>query len=217
MAEIDGYSYINPDGEGGGSATGLEIGLLGSVGGSFTGSVRNSVIEGSSSCGIQVLDLGGVGGNTFEVTLQDNLLIGNTHGVCGWQVATPFSDYSLNMLDNAVFDSKYAGIFLALGGPISTFDVFMEGNTVANSGDIGQVFYRFNNFAGSYNVDAGLGALGSSGENRITGSGADDLVSFGMDVTAANNWWGSATGPSSIQALNGATVVVDPFLTADPD
>jgi len=220
VAEIDGYSYINPDGDGGHSATGLEIGLNFAVGGSFTASVKNSVIEGSATCGIQVLDLGGVGGNTLDVKLQDNLLIGNATGVCGWQAHDPgtsLTDFSLDMKGNAIYGSTFVGIDLWVYGPISSFDVLLEGNTVVNSGIIG-LWPRLNgNVTGSYNVDAGLGALGSTGQNRIIGSGTYDVLSEGMDVTAANNWWGSATGPSSVLALDGATVVVDPFLTIDPD
>ena len=61
----------------------MEIGLFDGVGGSFRATVKNSVIEDSNSCGIQVLDQGDTGGSTFDVTLQDNLMIGNGIGVCG--------------------------------------------------------------------------------------------------------------------------------------
>lgn len=203
VAKVDGYSYQNPSGVGGGSATGIEIGLIHGLQGSFTATVSNSIIEDSNSCGIQVVDLASYGGNTLDVTLEGNLVVNNVMGVCAWQDETILSDFSLGMRDNAIFDSTYFGVWLEIWGPISTYNALLEGNTIANSGDIGLYVERYQNSTGSYNIDAGLGALGSAGENRIIGSGVDDVFSWNMDVTAANKWWGRETGPSSIQALEG--------------
>ncbi len=64
---------------------------------------------------------------------------------------------------------------------------WVEGNTIVNSGEIGFYTYRFADFSEPYNIDAGLGALNSSGQNRITGSAIHDVLSEGLDVSAANN------------------------------
>jgi hypothetical protein len=66
-------------------------------------------------------------------------------------------------------------------------------------------------------LDAGLGDLGSAGQNRIIGTVGTDILSDGMPVSAANNWWGSESGPGSVVELNGGTVDVDPILTTDPN
>jgi hypothetical protein len=77
-------------------------------------------------------------------------------------------------------------------------------------------------------MDAGLGGLGSQGQNRIIDSHVADIYVGAFDccgvpptpsftVDAANNLWGSASGPASVVELNGSTVDVDPFLTTDPN
>ena len=73
----------------------------------------------------------------------------------------------------------------------------------------------------SLDLDAGLGGLGSQGENRIIGSQVADIYvgarSQPFHVDAANNWSGSDAGPASVIELGGATVNVTPFLTEDPE
>ena len=96
------------------------------------------------------------------------------------------------------------------------FDVLVEANTVLNTQGIGLHFSRFGS-VNSVQLDACLGGLGSAGQNRIIGTVGADIWSDGMAVSAANNWWGSASGPATVVELNGGTVDVDPFLITDPN
>lgn len=217
-AEISEYSYDNPDGDGGRSATGMEIGVLHALGGTFNATVKDSVIDGSNACGIQVVDLvTETGGNSVQVVLENNQITNSFIGVCGWQDDTPNSEFDLTLLDNQIHSSTLYGVFLFLFGPNLTYDAFLQGNSIIDSGDAGLLFVRQLHDAGSYKVDAGLGALGSEGNNRIINSGVDDVLSLGMDAAAANNWWGSPAGPASVVELEGAIVTVNPVLTEDPE
>ena len=109
------------------------------------------------------------------------------------------------------------GISASVGsGSTNVFDARIEANTVLNTQGIGLRFARFGS-VNSVQLDAGLGGLGSAGQNRIIGTVGADIWSDGMPVSAANNWWGSASGPASVVELNGGTVDVDPFLTIDPN
>lgn len=217
--DINGYSYLNPDGDGGGSATGIEMGnLFGPGGGFFNATVINSTIEGSTSVGIHVVDQQNGGGDTLEVTLENNNLIGNRSGICVCIVDTPDSDVRVTIRDNFVIDSVEFGIYgFYQFGPLAQFAVLMEENTISNNGLAGVYFYKFSATADVENIDAGLGGLDSIGHNRILNSGLFDIISEGVHISAANNWWGSATGPSFVGEFDGGTVNVIPFLTADPD
>ena len=53
--------------------------------------------------------------------------------------------------------------------------------------------------------------------NRFLSNGNQDIISFGMPVSAANNWWGSDAGTSNVVEAYGGTVDYTPFLLADPE
>jgi hypothetical protein len=46
-------------------------------------------------------------------------------------------------------------------------------------------------------IDLGGGALGSRGRNCIFGGAIFDLEATAYNVSAQNNWWGTASGPQS--------------------
>ena len=218
---VDGYHFTNPDSGGGSSATGIEMGFYGSVGGgTFNGEVINSTIDGSNSSGIQVLDQASENGHNFlTVNLRDNKISNCSTGLSlGGQYWAPYSSYSVEVSGNTILNSAYIGIAHGAGwGALASQHVKLEENTISNSGQVGVYFQLFNGTIDSSQLDAGLGGLGSAGLNRITGSGLADIVVDGdLDVSAANNWWGSDAGPAVVEELNGGTVDVDPFLTKDP-
>jgi hypothetical protein len=226
---VDEYSYLNPDGDGGGSATGMEMGVFFGTGASFEGTVKNSHIQGSTSTGIQVLDQAPGGSNQVIAHVHDN----EVHdSVVGIQLALGFgaaNGTSMMTIDsNLVVNPSFAGIHFINGFEQQTFvDLLIQRNTVMNA-----LFgLRFEQGVGgsvaSLNLDAGLGRLGSQGRNRIIGSQAADIYVEAFDccgfpptptftVEAANNWWGSDTGPAQVIEAGGATVDVTPFLTEDP-
>ncbi|NNF66485.1 MAG: hypothetical protein HKM98_03145 [Gammaproteobacteria bacterium] len=222
---VDGYRYSNPD-EGGysGSSTGIEMGFFqSSGGGSFNGVVTNSVIEDAYRAGIQVLDQISGGGNALIAEVRDNQISGTWDGIQVFTDATPFSNMSVDISGNTIATANRFGCNCSFGisatvgsGSTNVFDVRIEANTVLNTPGVGLLFGRSGS-VNSVQLDAGLGGLGSAGQNRIIGTVGVDILSDGMPVSAADNWWGSASGPLVVEELNGGTVDVDPFLTTDPD
>jgi hypothetical protein len=223
--KVDGYRYSNPD-QGGysGTSTGIEMGFFRSTGGgSFHGVVSNSVIEDAFYTGIQVLDQDSGGGNTLIADLHDNQISGTWDGIVAFTDATPLSSMSVDITGNTISPSNPFGCNCSYGisasagsGSTNVFDARIEANTVSNTQGVGLAFTRIGS-VNSVQLDAGLGGLGSAGLNRIIGTVGADILSFGMPVSAANNWWGSANGPASVIELNGGTVDVDPFLISDPN
>jgi hypothetical protein len=222
---IDGYRYDNPDGDGGRSATGMEMGNFFGSGSSFTGTVRNSVIEGSTSTGIQALDLLG-NSNNLVVDIRGNEVIDSRAGI---QIATDTngSTVSASVQNNLVSGASFYGIgFTNAFGMTAVVDLLVQKNTVMGSGT-GLFFEQaVGGSVASLNIDAGLGGLGGQGKNRIIGSLAADIYVGTYDccgfpptpaftVDAANNWWGSSAGPALV-VENGGTVDYEPFLTEDP-
>ena len=115
--------------------------------------------------------------------------------------------------------------------PQTVLDVLVQRNTIIDSGFAGLIFSQVVGASASIlNLDAGLGGLGSQGKNRIVGSQVADIRVETFDdcgfppipptpaftVDAANNWWGSSTGPATVDELGLATVNFTPFLTEDP-
>ncbi|KGJ99057.1 hypothetical protein [Thalassotalea sp. ND16A] len=225
---VDGYRYSNPD-DGGkiGTSTGIEMGFFDSTGGgSFSGIVTNSIIEDAWHAGIQVLDQFSGGSNTLTVEIRDNKIKNCAQGIQGFMDATPNSSMFLNITDNVIDSPTDRGEGRELGGGIyiglsravlDVAEVFMENNLIVNSETTGLEFSLFNATANSILLDSGLGGLGSAGQNRIINSGVFDISADGVSVSAAGNWWGSDTGPAFLNELNGGTINVTPFLTADPN
>lgn len=70
----------------------------------------------------------------------------------------------------------------------------------------------------SYAIDLGGGTLGSKGRNCIFGGAIYDLETSGYNVTAENDWWGSASGPlpGKVFATAGGSVDYTNWLTHAP-
>lgn len=227
---IDGYSYLNPDGDGGRAAAGIELGVFFGTGASFEGTVKNSHIEGSTGAGIQVIDQGSGSSNQVIALVRDNEVHDSRTGIQLFLGNGSANGTSMMTIDNnLVVNPSEIGIdFINAFGQQMVVDLLIQRNTVMNA----LVGLFFEQGAGgsvaSLNLDAGLGGLGSQGKNRIIGSQTADLVVRAVDccsapptppftVDAANNWWGSDAGPATVIQHNGATVDFTPFLTEDPE
>ena len=233
-AEIDGYHYSNPDGDGQvGTSSGIEMGLIGAAGGSFDGTLKNSTFHGGTSIAVQILDQGGSGSNFLSAHIHDNEIYDPASSGIELDIGfgeAPYGTTFLTIEDNLVVNAGLNGIevFSAVS-PQNVLNVLVQRNTVINSAFAGLAFSQVAGAsAATLNLDAGLGGLGSEGNNRIIDSQIADIVVQTFDccelpptppfaVDAANNWWGSTSGPATVMELGGATVDVDPFLTSDPD
>ena len=229
---VDGYRYSNPD-EGGysGTSTGIEMTFFASSGGgSFDGVVTNSVIEDAYAGGIQVGDQEGGGSNYLNVHIHDNEIYDTAAG-SGISLDTgdsPNGSHTVTIENNLIVNAGYAGIsYFNFISQQTLVEMLIQKNTI-----IGATFgLAFEQVVGasvaSLNLDAGLGGLGSQGENRILDSQVADIYVEAFDccgfpptppftAEAANNWWGSETGPATVTELGGASVDYTPFLTKEP-
>jgi len=226
---VDGYRYSNPDGDGGGSATGIEAGNYFASGARFKGAFKNNVIESPSSVGIQILDQAPGSNNQLNVQIRDNEIYGAGNGIdldigFGASHGTNVVTIENNLIANPV---NHGIQFVNAIGHQDLVHLLIRRNTVMNA-SIGLYFEQaVGGSVGSLILDAGLGGLGSEGHNRIVGShdadvyvGTFDCCGFPLtppfSADAADNWWGSSSGPDAVVELGGASVDVTPFLTEDP-
>ena len=229
---IDEYSYLNPDGDGGPSAMGLEIGNFHGSGASFEATVKNSTFHGGSSLGMQIIDLGSGGGSNFlSVHIHNNEFYDSAFsGIeLDFGQGAAFGTNILTIEDNLIVNAGNNGIeVFSIREQQNVLNVLLQRNTIINSAHAGLAFYQvLGAGAATLNLDAGLGGLGSEGNNKIINSQGADIYVEAFDccglpptppftVEAANNWWGSASGPATVIEFGGATVDVTPFLTEEP-
>ncbi|QBY04069.1 right-handed parallel beta-helix repeat-containing protein [Thalassotalea sp. HSM 43] len=222
-ASVDGYHFTNPDGGGAiWSSTGIEMGFWDADGGgSFTGIVKNSRIDGAYQTGIQVVNGPSGGNNTLNVELNNNEISNSGRGIWLLNTANPYSSSFVDIRNNIISNSTRFGLQVGAGmynGPMDSLEIMMEENTIQNSGEANIYLEQGVDPIANVQVDAGLGSLGSAGKNRILSDGTTetDIYSYGMTISAINNWWGSATGPETIVEENGGVVDVEPSLVIDP-
>ena len=220
---IDGYSYDNPDGDGSGSATGIEVGTFFGNGASFEGTITNSVIRGAKGRGIQAIDQAPGVGNFLDVHIRDNEIYDSSSGIgvdvgFGAENGTHIVRIEENLIVDPIFDGIAWGNAFA---PQTLVQVLIQRNTVINAGFDGLFFIQVGGASvDSLHLDAGLGILGSQGKNRIIGSQGADVAAIAINADpftadAANNWWGSDAGPATVTE-DGASVIYEPFLFEDP-
>jgi hypothetical protein len=226
---VDGYSYINPDGDGGGSATGMEIANFFGVGASMDVTVKNSTFKGGTSTAIQLGDFRDGNGNFLTAHVHDNVIIDARFDGIGVGIGVPNGTDRITIENNLIVNPGFAGIrFDSFISQQTLVEMLIQKNRIINAGFFGLAFIQeVGASATSLNLDAGLGGLGSQGKNRVIDSQVADIYVEAFDccgfpptppftVEAANNWWGSDTGPATVIELNGATVDVTPFLTKEP-
>ncbi len=233
--KVDGYYYSNPDDGGqGGTSQGIEMGLIDALGASFDGVVTNSVIEGAYAGGIQVLnqsfDDDSRNNNLLNVQIRDNEIYDCDGGGISLDIGgSPFGSYFMTVENNLIVNTAFAGIsFTNFISQQTLVEMLIQNNTVVGA-NYGLAFEQVVGASvDSLSLDAGLGGLGSLGQNRIIDSQIADVFVEAFDccgfpptppfsADAANNWWGSDSGPATVVELGGATVNVDPYLTTDPN
>ncbi len=103
---------------------------------------------------------------------------------------------NVTLLDITATDNDRHGVYIhgANGGDASA----LVQNVAATSNDEhGVVVY--DDTSGTFDVDLGGGAMGSTGQNTLSGNTLEDLaVEYdGRSLSAENNWWGQASGPDT--------------------
>ncbi|MDD9912698.1 MAG: inverse autotransporter beta domain-containing protein [Alphaproteobacteria bacterium] len=137
-----------------------------------------------------------------------------------WGVANGGELNNVNIVSNTLVNNANQGIELysPSGHTATATDIKIEGNDLTSNGHravrIGDYHSSRNVFT---NIDMGGGATGSTGNNRIAGSGVDPIYvdTNGQEVKAQNNWWGSSSGLSGATVVSG-TIDSTGYLTSDP-
>ena len=157
----------------------------------------------------------GIGPSSITADIRNNRIEeAGRNGIIVVDFRSPGTSLKANIVGNTVIASPVGIEVSAIFASPTLFEVLMEQNTLIDNG-VGLNF-RKPASGGSNTFDAGLGDLGSLGENRIIGSSDADISVNGVDVDAKNNWWGSNKGPSAVILMNGGTVGFEPFLKKDP-
>ena len=123
-------------------------------------------------------------------------------------------------LTGSITGNRLAGagrgaLFVQNRGSIAELSFLIEGNELLDS-NWGLAAANWSGDAAPVDIDAGGGASGSEGGNRIVGNNLDSIV-LRYAVSAKDNWWGSATGPDAVVEIAGGSVDFTPFLTEDPE
>ena len=142
------------------------------------------------------------GSNLTDIDVTGNTLVDNKDGVSFWGTTT-FVDITKNDINLC---TRY-------GISIKGQDITIDCNRIANSGERGVNIDR-------HVIDTERVSLEGNNISGNASSGvyASAAATATMGVTAENNWWGAADGPSGIGPGSGdavhGNVDYDPFLTS---
>lgn len=210
---VDRFNFFNPDFDW--SEDGLAIGAIFSRG-LIEGEIENSVFRNATGAG--AINLFGLFGfdNTVDVRISNNEIYDSGGGVRLEDLLSAFSTYNVDVEKNRMVNTSIGIDNQHILSFSNTLNLFVEKNSIENA-FIGllNVIIGPNPFAG-FNVDAGIGALGSKGKNRFVNTFLDAIADGPMIVKAQNNWWGDAGGPDIVIEVNGGAIDYVPFLTEDP-
>ena len=182
-----------------------------------TSSVFELISSGSGST-IQGLNIKGATGyhgiyilNSTNNMVINNMITGNTNGICLYENATGnqiLGNTLLNNTSNGIYD-KLADNNTFSGNNVSSNPYGISVNTSNN------IIISANNVANNshYGINMYNNSTGIVNYNRIFGNGVYGLLNQGNGtVDATNNWWGHNTLNSSDVHLYGGIVNYTPYL-----
>jgi len=127
---------------------------------------------------------------------------------------------SIDIERSRISGSRYYNLWFTEATPLTELQVRVEDSDLSTS--LSGVAVAFDQqptgATGSYVIDLGGGALGSKGRNCIFGGAIYDLETTAFAVSAARNWWGSASGPvpAKVVAFAGGSIDDSNWLTQSP-
>ena len=127
---------------------------------------------------------------------------------------------SIDIERSRISGSRYYNLWFTEATPLTELQVRVEDSDLSTS--LSGVAVAFDQqptgATGSYVIDLGGGALGSKGRNCIFGGAIYDLETTAFAVSAARNWWGSASGPvpAKVAAFAGGSIDDSNWLTQSP-
>ncbi len=127
---------------------------------------------------------------------------------------------SIDIERSRISGSRYYNLWFTEATPLTQLQVRVQDTDLSST--LSGVAVAFDQQptggTGSYAIDLGGGALGSKGRNCIFGGAIYDLETMGFNVSAAHNWWGTASGPvpGKVVASAGGSVDDSNWLTHAP-
>jgi hypothetical protein len=205
----------------------LQFNFLGSNGVINT-TVNNSVIQDSTGVGYTPIVEVGNNGTCLEgynggINSRLSINVNNSKlANCVAQGIGIFSLYAapsikLDVERSLIEGNTYSNLFIQNSAPLADLEVKVENSSFTNSPGRGVEIDQEPGLTSSSVIDLGGGALGSVGNNSIYGNG-EDVVLTDYSADAEDDWWGSASGPTSaeISLLGTAALQFTPFLTHAP-
>ena len=167
-----------------------------------------------------VLGQSGAGSST-KLVMRDSVFSDcvNNGMLAGSNVVSggPAAALELSISDSVISGNRGYGVRVGALTALQRLRARFENTTI--TGNAGVANLAFDDLGGTTDaiIDAGGGALGSSGGNCIFGGAVLDTESIGFDVSAAGNWWGQAGGPLPGRTLGvGGTIDATSPLSSAP-
>lgn len=142
--------------------------------------------------------------NADDVILRDITATGNTND--GVKIEASGAGVSVTgaVIEDVTATGNRNGIRL-YAQTNASLAAKVEGSAATGNTQHGIVVYD-DSTAGNVDADLGGGTQGSAGLNAITGNTLEDLAldTDGAALSAQNNWWGQAGGPTTTELYKGA-------------
>ncbi len=232
-AVIDDYTYTNSPPATGGTfeSQAVQAGVDAfAVGASLSLEIRNARLSDPIGGHLALRTYTGMQNASVRYVVTDNVMerhrtgfragVSLEHGALPHQgppsVATRFELVFKNNVVRRFGGAIGDGLHLInVAGEIGDLSVLLQDNQIEGLGSTGGGL-RFQDDGTTLTsvIDAGGGALGSTGGNAITGFGAS-VRAVNYAVSAKHNWWGSVAGPT-IVAIGTGSVDFVPFLLVSP-
>ena len=147
------------------------------------------------------------------VSVGSNPSVGNGVG--------PDGSITVDISGSRIHHNKYYNLWVQSAALLRNLTVKVENTDLSNAGETG-VAVDQKLIVGTIEaaIDLGGGALGSAGQNCLTGNERYDAETTGFVVSIEDNWWGTASGPTASKTSATPPVLgsldLDPWLTAVP-
>ena len=127
------------------------------------------------------------------------------------------SEISLYIDHSRISGSRYYNLYFTNLTPLGALQVRVQNSdlTTSKEGIVAAFDQQPTGSAKDVNIDLGGGALGSVGQNCISGGALFDVETNAYKVSAQNDWWGQAGGPAAGR-LSGQTIDTASPLSAAP-
>jgi hypothetical protein len=142
------------------------------------------------------------GGNDVSVKITDSELSGcANNGISVLNTEKPGSSLDVDIDRTHVSGNRGINLWVRNnGGAMRHLAVKVQHSAICDGGGANVQVEQLGQ-PGSGGIDLGGGPLGSAGGNDLSGSHGLDVSVLGTPVSAAHDWWGTASGPAAGKTL----------------